>query len=157
MVPPAILPSPAVLCGECLPTELRDKHRKYLSCSPQGSRVAAQSLGLFGLQLLGGGGCGDVWGGWRSPGAFGGNSWVLLGPLPAGGIHPLQFHLLLATVQGRLGHKLCWERGGWESPGCHSHQELCSITQGFGSGSSGKDRGLGRGLHGEFIYLPVLV
>lgn len=52
---------------------------------------------------------------------FGGNSWVHLGLLLAGGIHLLQFHLLLATVQGSLKHKSCWERGGWESPRCDNH------------------------------------
>lgn len=133
MVPPAILPSPAVLCGECLPTELGNEQRKYPPCFPQGSGVAAQSLGLFGLQLweVEAAEPRDVWEGWRSHGAFGGNSCVHLGPLPAGGINPLQFHLPLAAVRGRLKNESCWGRGGWESPRCHNHERTLHRNSGI--------------------------
>lgn len=138
MVPPAILPSPAVLCGECLPTELGNEQRKYPPCFPQSSGVAAQSLGLFGLQLweVEAAEPRDVWEGWRSHGAFGGNSWVHLGPLPAGGINPLQFHLPLAGLRmSRVG-----EEEGGKARDATIMKEPCAVTQGFGSGSSGKDR-----------------
>lgn len=103
-------PQPSCVVWGMFADRIKGQADKMPFLFPSGQQRGCTKPQALWAAALGAGGCGGVWEGWRSPGAFGGNSWVHLGPLPTGGIHPLQFHLLLATVQGRLGHKLCWER-----------------------------------------------